>query len=309
MVGSRVSGLVARTRGVGAASQRVVDHDRGVQLPVPRQVRHSDDPAHQQSLADRHSSTSDERPPSRTPHARRSSGMARSGQRLTAARGSWSMTGLDFSYQWIADGVPVEGATRKALRLAADQRGAKIQVRVSATKPGQRRSYGILGCRLPRRRPRTLHRQHAPPTISGIAQVGQTLTATKGHLVARRDLHVPMVRPRTCIPGATLATFTPIGRPDRQGIRVKVVATRDGYKRAVEHVDLRRPRSCRGRSSTASRRRSRASPRSASSSRAIPGTWSPTGRYTYQWFADGVALAKATSATFTPRGGSARLGI
>ena len=52
-------------------------------------------------------------------------GTAQVGQRLTAARGSWSMTGLDFSFQWLADGVAIAG--RHSQGAAAHRGPARCQ--------------------------------------------------------------------------------------------------------------------------------------------------------------------------------------
>ena len=231
-------------------------------------------------------------------------GTAQVGQRLTAARGSWSMTGLDFSFQWLADGVPIEGATRKGLRLTADQRGAKIQVRVSASKAGPAQGQCIVGGDHQDERSASSrsvsthdlrHRPSRPDPDGDERAPGLPAgpTPTDGSPAARAS------------PVRRWPTYTPSAAQIGKAIRVEVVATRDGYKRAVS-TSSATAKSFRGPFVNSVRAVDPGHPSGRVQLTAAPGVWSPPGHYTYQWFADGVAIAKATSATFTPR--AAQLG-
>jgi surface antigen len=63
-------------------------------------------------------------------------GQARIGQTLTAVRGTWSPSGLHYTYQWFRGGTPIAGATTKTYTLSAADRGQRISVRVTAAKTG-----------------------------------------------------------------------------------------------------------------------------------------------------------------------------
>ena len=62
-------------------------------------------------------------------------GTARVGSTLTAYTGTWT-AGAAFRYQWLANGVPLSGATAGTLALASKHVGQKIAVRVTGSKPG-----------------------------------------------------------------------------------------------------------------------------------------------------------------------------
>jgi hypothetical protein len=63
-------------------------------------------------------------------------GKARVGKTLTALPGSWGPTPLTLSYQWLRNGAPITGATGTAYKLKKKDKGKKISVRVTGTKPG-----------------------------------------------------------------------------------------------------------------------------------------------------------------------------
>jgi endo-1,4-beta-xylanase len=63
------------------------------------------------------------------------SGPAKVGSTLTVKPGSWDR-GVKLSYRWYADGTAIRGATKATLRLTTAERGERITVKVTASKPG-----------------------------------------------------------------------------------------------------------------------------------------------------------------------------
>ena len=63
-------------------------------------------------------------------------GTAKVGKKLTASRGTWSLTGLSYSYRWLRDGKEITGATKSTYVLTKSDAGTKISVRVTAKKTG-----------------------------------------------------------------------------------------------------------------------------------------------------------------------------
>ncbi len=63
------------------------------------------------------------------------SGTAKVGKKLTAVRGTWA-SGSKFSYQWYANGVKINKATKSTFTLKAAQKGKKITVVVTGKKSG-----------------------------------------------------------------------------------------------------------------------------------------------------------------------------
>lgn len=61
------------------------------------------------------------------------SGTPQVGKKLTADPGTWDTEGLEFTYQWQANGVDIPGATSASYRVKAADQGAAIAVVVTAT--------------------------------------------------------------------------------------------------------------------------------------------------------------------------------
>ena len=64
------------------------------------------------------------------------SGTPSLGYTLTADTGDWNPTPSRFAYQWLADGVAIDGATGSAFRPTAAEGGKRISVRVKASLSG-----------------------------------------------------------------------------------------------------------------------------------------------------------------------------
>ena len=58
------------------------------------------------------------------------------GNELTCASGEWSGTGLQFGYQWLRNGVPIENATSEDYVLQAEDAGKVIQCQVAGKNAG-----------------------------------------------------------------------------------------------------------------------------------------------------------------------------
>lgn len=70
------------------------------------------------------------------PSTVRATGTTRVGRRLTAARGTWSPSGISFSYQWLRDGRRIAGATRSTFVIRRIDRGHRLSVRITGRKAG-----------------------------------------------------------------------------------------------------------------------------------------------------------------------------
>jgi bacillolysin len=64
------------------------------------------------------------------------SGKAVVGKKLTAKSGTWTPTGVTFTYQWLRNGAPIAGATGSTYKLKNKDKGKKISVRVTGAKAG-----------------------------------------------------------------------------------------------------------------------------------------------------------------------------
>ncbi len=116
--------------------------------------------------------------------APRITGTAQVGSPLRAAKGRWTPS-PSFSYQWLADLVPVEGATAQEFTPTAAQLGAAISVRVTASKDEY--TPGVMDA--PATEPVVKGElvNTAPPAVSGDGEVDAVLTAAPGVWSATPD--------------------------------------------------------------------------------------------------------------------------
>lgn len=64
------------------------------------------------------------------------SGVAKKGRTLTAKAGSWKPGPVSLKYRWLRNGKAIAGATKSKYKLTAKDRGTRISVRITASKPG-----------------------------------------------------------------------------------------------------------------------------------------------------------------------------
>jgi hypothetical protein len=143
---------------------------------------------------------------------------------LRASTPGWT-TGTKFSYQWLRNGQPIQGATRSSYTVPAKDRNTVLQVKVTGTqtfyttvtRTGAQHliNSGILT---------------APtPQITGIPQAGRTLTAHAGAWTPGTQLRYQWYRNNQPIRGANTATYR-IAAADRgQAIKVQVQGSKEGY--------------------------------------------------------------------------------
>ncbi|WP_159085827.1 M1 family aminopeptidase [Aeromicrobium chenweiae] len=158
------------------------------------------------------------------------SGTAKIGAPLTAEAGEWD-EGVTFSYQWLADDRPIEGATGRTYVPTVADLGAAIAVTVTGSKPGYEattRTSEATGAvvegdlvKAPR------------PTVSGSVAVGKKVTARAGTWDDGVKLSYQWLLNGTAIRGATSPTYT-IRVGDRgRTLSVVVVGSRTGYTDAA----------------------------------------------------------------------------
>ena len=171
-------------------------------------------------------------------------GTAQVGQTLTAGTTAImdddGLTSVSYTYQWIrtAAGVDtnISGATASTYTLVAADQGTTVKVRVSftddASKAETRTSAATAAVSAAPNTPAT-----GAPTITGTAQVGQTLTAGTTAIVDADGLtsvtytyqwiRVATDNTETNISGATASTYTLVDADLGTTIKVTVIFTDD----------------------------------------------------------------------------------
>jgi surface antigen len=225
-------------------------------------------------------------------------GTPKVGETLTAAPGSWSMSGVSIRYSWRADKVPIPGATSRTFVVQPDQVGKQIRVRVYASKSGQQTVSRASSETAPVAR--GIVTSSAAPTIVGSAAVGQTLSSTSGSWSPSDATLLYVWRADgEPIAGENSPTLT-VG-PDLLGkvIGLRVWATKDGYKRAAKRavptaavapgtMSLSEPPTVSGGT------------RPGDTLTLVHGVAHPRdAQVSVQWLRDGVAIPGATRSTYT----------
>lgn len=157
------------------------------------------------------------------------SGTARAGQTLSVSAGEWSPEPSAFTYQWLADGANLPGATDPTIVLGAAEVGKAISVRITGSKVGYANAMQT-SIETAAVEPGSF--DVAPvPVIEGEAVSGKTLTARAGSWSpVPSSLSYEWFRDGAVIAGASTGSLV-LGQADvGSQITVAVTASRDGFQ-------------------------------------------------------------------------------
>ena len=148
-------------------------------------------------------------------------GTAQVGQTLTANRGTWTHGPTGYGYQWKHNGTVIPGATTSTYLVVTGDVGETITVTVTASNDaGQVSATSDPTAAVLVAAPVN----SAMPTISGTAQVGQTLSATTGTWApAATGYAYQWKHGGSAISGATSSTY--VARASDVGMTLTVTVT------------------------------------------------------------------------------------
>lgn len=157
------------------------------------------------------------------------SGTNKVGKTLTATPGTWDAQHAKVSYKWLADGKVISGANKSTLKVTAKLLGKSIKVRVTSRHPGF-----VSGTAESKSTPKigkgklTVLRS---ATITGKLKVGATVKAVAPKLSAKKATkkYQWYVDGKRAI-GATKSTFKLPASAAGKTVRVKITASKAGYK-------------------------------------------------------------------------------
>ena len=165
------------------------------------------------------------------------SGTAHVGETLTADTSGISdadgRTNATFSYQWLADDADISGATNATYTLADTDEGKAIKVQVGFTDDtGNGETLTSAATDAVAAAPTPNTPATGAPTISGTAQVGETLTADTSGIADADGLssvqyEYQWLADDADISGATNATYTLTDSEESKAITVQVSFTDD----------------------------------------------------------------------------------
>jgi hypothetical protein len=103
------------------------------------------------------------------------SGTVKVGSKVVATPGAWPVTAPTYTYQWLANGKPISGATGASYAIPASLAGQKLSVTVTAHKSGYNSSADTSAAYTVAKGTFTVP---VRPKLSGTPAVGKTLTVT-----------------------------------------------------------------------------------------------------------------------------------
>lgn len=222
------------------------------------------------------------------------------GETLTAAPGEWAPAPVALTYQWLADGVAISGATASTLELTEAQEGARITVTVTGTRPGHTSATATSAEVGPVAAAPLPPVVAGTPSITGTPTAGRTLTADPGTWApADVTLSYQWLADGAPIPAATGATFVAGDAEVGKTLTVTVTGTKAGHTPAsatsapfgpivaAPLLDL-----------TVGTPVISGTPQAGKTLALAPGNWGPgTVDFAYQWQIDGVDIVGATGDT------------
>ncbi|MET2011932.1 carboxypeptidase regulatory-like domain-containing protein [Microbacterium chocolatum] len=211
-------------------------------------------------------------------------GTAATGSTLTATTGTWTK-GTAFAYQWRAGGAEIPGATSATFVPGAAQDGVAITVDVSGSKVG----YATVTRSA---KPTSLVMRSSVPKISGALAVNRTVRAEPGTWTAGAVFTFQWYLDGKAISGATAQSLKISSAMRDKKLSVKVTAKKPG------HPTVSKTSAASGKITTASTPTISGTAAVGSTLTAKAGAWLSGTSLSYQWYADGVAIAKATAATY-----------
>ncbi len=286
------------------------DGDRGKSVKV--RVSFTDDAGNPETRTSANTATVEARANSPATGAPTISGTAQVGETLTADTSGIAdadgLSNVQYEYQWLADDSDISGATNATYTLVDADEGKAIKVRVSFTddagNPETRTSANTATVEARANSPAT-----GAPTISGTAQVGETLTADTSGIADADGLgsvqyEYQWLADDSEIAGATNAAYTLVAEDEGKAIKVQVGFTDDeGNEESLTSgataAVVARPNSAATGGPTITGTVQVGETLTADTSGVADADGLSSVQYEYQWIADDTDIAGASGSTYT----------
>ena len=302
--------------GATNATYTLAAEDEGKAITV--QVDFTDDQGNEESLTSGATDAVAASPAPNSPAAGAPAitGTAQVGETLTADTSGIAdedgLTNATYSFQWLADDTEIAGATSLTYTLVDADEGKAVKVEVTFTDDaGNEESLTSAATDAVAAEPAPNSPATGTPTISGTAQVGETLTADTSGVLDADGLTNPAftyqwLADDSEITGATGLTYTLVAADEGKAIKVEVRLTDDTgnseslTSAATDAVAAEpTPNSPATGVPTISGTAQVGEALTADTSGIADADGLSNVQYEYQWLADDAAIAGATGSTYT----------
>ena len=296
--------------GAIGSTYTLTDSDEGKTIKV--KVSFTDDADNEETLTSAATGAVDARPNSLATGAPTITGTVQVGETLTANTSGIAdadgLSSVQYEYQWLADDSDISGATNATYTPVAADEGKAIKVQVSFTDDdGNEESLTSAATDAVDARPNSP--ATGAPTITGTAQVGETLTANTTGVADADGLssvqyEYQWLANDSDISGATNATYTLVAEDEGKAIKVEMSFTDDvGHDEtltsaATDEVDAR-PNSPATGAPTIAGTAQVGQTLTADTSGIADADGLANATFSYQWLADDTDIAGATGLTYT----------
>ena len=296
------------------ATYTLAAEDEGKAIKV--QVSFTDDADNEETLTSGATDTVEAAPTTNSPAtgAPTISGTVQVGEVLEADTSGIAdadgLSNVQYEYQWLADDADISGAINATYTLAAEDEGKAIKVQVSFTDDADNEETLTSGATdTVEAAPTTNSPATGAPTISGTAQVGETLTADTSGIADADGLsnvqyEYQWLADDADISGAINATYTLAAEDEGKAIKVQVSFTDDADNEetltsaATGAVDARLNSPAIG-APTITGTTQVGQTLTADTSGIADADGLTNATFSYQWLADNTDIAGATNATYT----------
>ena len=222
--------------GATASTHTLAGVDQGKTVKV--QVSFTDGGGNEETLTSTETATVEATPNSPANGAPIISGTVQVGETLTAdTSGIADADGLDnavFVYQWLADGTDISRATGSTYKLVEADEGKAVKVQVSFTDDaGNDETLTSAATDAVAAAPTSNNPATGTPTISGTAQIGETLTADTSGIADEDGLYnaaftYQWLADDAEVAGSTGSSYTLADTDEGKAVKVRVSFTDDG---------------------------------------------------------------------------------